>query len=209
MAARTARTARIAVLVSGTGSNLQALLDDEVVGRAIGLVVSDRPGAYGLARAEERGVPTEVVEPTARSTRRRYDRALLAALQARDIDVVLLAGFMRIVGPEVVRAFPNRILNVHPALLPAFPGMHAVRQALEHGVRVTGATVHLVEEQVDAGPIVLQEPVIVLPDDDEESLHKRIQEVEHRLYPQAARLLLEGRLRVEGRRVHIAEDAPA
>jgi phosphoribosylglycinamide formyltransferase-1 len=203
-----ARTARIAVLVSGTGTNLQALLDDEVVGQSIGVVLSERPGAYGLARAEERGVPTEIVEPTARSTRRRYDRELLAALRAQSVDVVLLAGFMRIVGPEVVRAFPNRILNVHPALLPAFPGMHAVRQALEHGVRVTGATVHLVEEQVDAGPIVLQEPVIVLPDDDEESLHKRIQEVEHRLYPQAARLLMEGRLTVEGRRVHIAEGAP-
>jgi phosphoribosylglycinamide formyltransferase-1 len=202
------RSARIAVLVSGTGTNLQALLGDDVVRPAIGLVLSDRPGAYGLVRAEEREVPTEVVEPAPRSTRTRYDRELLAALRARDIDAVLLAGFMRIVGTEVVRAFPNRILNVHPALLPAFPGMHAVRQALDHGVRVTGATVHFVEEQVDAGPIVLQEPVIVLPDDDEDSLHKRIQEVEHRLYPQAARLLLEGRLTVDGRRVHIAEDGP-
>jgi phosphoribosylglycinamide formyltransferase-1 len=113
---------------------------------------------------------------------------------------------MRIVGPKVLAAFPHRVLNVHPALLPAFPGMHAERQALQHGVRVTGVTVHMVDGGVDTGPIVLQEPVIVLPDDDEDSLHRRIQDVEHRLYPRAARLLIEGRLTVEGRRVVIQEE---
>jgi phosphoribosylglycinamide formyltransferase-1 len=197
---------RVAVLASGTGTNLQALLDDTVVGPSIVLVLSDRPGAYALARAAGRRVRTVVLEPSGPS-RRRYDRELLKALREAEVDTVVLAGFMRIIGPDVVRAFPDRILNVHPALLPAFPGMHAERHALEHGVRLTGVTVHLVDEQVDHGPIVLQEPVIVLPEDDEESLHRRIQEVEHRLLPQAARLLLEGRLKVEGRRVHIAEDA--
>ena len=196
---------RVGVLVSGSGTNLQALLDDPVVGRAIVLVASDRPGAYALARAEGRGVRNLVLTPDANETRDAYDRRLMEALSAEGIDIVLLAGFMRIVGPAIVRAFEGRLLNIHPALLPAFPGMHAERQALDHGVRVTGVTVHLVDEEVDHGPIVLQEPVFVLPGDDEESLHRRIQEVEHRLYPQAARLLIEGRLRVEGRRVHIVE----
>jgi len=194
------------VLVSGSGTNLQAHLDDPVVGPAVALVVSDRPGAYALARAEERGVRAEVLQPAAGASRQDYDRDLRELLSAEAVDTVLLAGFMRIVGPGFVLAFPDRILNVHPSLLPAFPGMHAVRDALGHGVRVTGATVHLVDEQVDHGPIVLQEPVIVLPDDDEDSLHRRIQEVEHRLFPHAARLLLEDRLTIEGRRVHIQED---
>ncbi len=196
---------RVGVLVSGSGTNLQALLDDPIVGRSIALVVSDRAGAYALARAEARGVPTLVVTPEENEPRDAYDRRLMGVLSAGGIDVVLLAGFMRIVGPEVVRAFGGRLLNIHPALLPAFPGTHAERQALEHGVRVTGVTVHLVDDEVDHGPIVLQEPVFVLPDDDEGSLHRRIQEVEHRLYPQAARLLLEGKLRAQGRRVHIVE----
>jgi phosphoribosylglycinamide formyltransferase-1 len=194
---------RVAVLVSGTGTNLQALLDDPVVGRRIALVVSDRPGAYALSRAEAVGVRAMVLAPGPGWSRDRYDGALVAILQGEGIDALLLAGFMRLLGPELVRAFPNAVLNIHPALLPAFPGMHAERQALDWGVRVTGVTVHLVDDEVDHGPVVLQEPVIVLPDDDEESLHKRIQEVEHRLYPRAARLLVEGRLKVEGRRVHI------
>ena len=197
---------RVAVLVSGSGTNLQALLDDPIVGPAIALVVSDRDGAFALVRARERGVRTVTVMPTGGATREDYNRELLDVLRAEAIDVVLLAGFMRIVGPAVVQAFPGRILNVHPALLPSFPGMHAERQALGYGVRFTGVTVHLVDDQVDHGPIVLQEPVVVLPDDDEDSLHRRVQDVEHRLFPHAARLLLEGRLRVEGRRVHIDED---
>ncbi len=194
------------MLVSGSGTNLQALLDDPIVGPAVVLVVSDRPGAYALARAAAREVRTAVLEPSPGHSRRKYDRDLLELLRTEAVDTVLLAGFMRIVGPELVQSFAGRILNVHPALLPAFPGMHAVRDALSHGVRVSGATVHLVDEQVDHGPIVLQEPVIVLPDDDEDSLHRRIQEVEHRLFPYAARLLLEDRLTIEGRRVHIQED---
>jgi phosphoribosylglycinamide formyltransferase-1 len=197
---------RVAVLVSGSGTNLQALLDDPVVAPTVSVVVSDRRGAYALVRAAERAVPTEVVAPAPGGTRTRYDRDLLGALTRGRVDAVLLAGFMRIVGPKVLAAFPHRVLNVHPALLPAFPGMHAERQALQHGVRVTGVTVHMVDGGVDTGPIVLQEPVIVLPDDDEDSLHRRIQDVEHRLYPRAARLLIEGRLTVEGRRVVIQEE---
>ena len=194
---------RVAVLVSGSGTNLQALLDDPVVGPQIALVVSDRPGVYALSRAEARGVRALVLAPGEGWSRDDYDRAFLDVLQTDGIDVLLLAGFLRIVGPLVIQVFRDRILNIHPALLPAFPGMHAERNALDWGVRVTGVTVHFVDEEVDHGPVVLQEPVIVLPDDDEDSLHKRIQEVEHRLYPRASRLLLEGRLKVEGRRVHI------
>ncbi len=198
---------RVAVLVSGSGTNLQALLDDPVVGPRITMVVSDRPGAYALSRAEALGVPAMVLAPGPGWSRDQYEGALLAILREHGIEALLLAGFMRLLGADVIRAFPNAVLNIHPALLPAFPGMHAERQALDWGVRVTGVTVHLVDEEVDHGPVVLQEPVIVLPDDDEASLHARVQEVEHRLYPRAARLLLEGRLKVEGRRVHILEDA--
>jgi phosphoribosylglycinamide formyltransferase-1 len=200
---------RVAVLVSGSGTNLQALLDDPVVGPSIALVVSDRPGAFALVRARERGVRAVTLAPEKAETRDSYDRSLMNVLLSDGIGVVLLAGFMRIVGSAVVDAFRHRILNVHPALLPSFAGMQAERQALDYGVRFTGVTVHLVDDKVDHGPIVLQEPVVILPDDDEDSLHRRVQEVEHRLFPRAARLLLEGRLRVEGRRVHIDEEEPA
>ena len=193
---------RIAVLASGAGSNLQALLDDPRVGPAISLVLSDKPAARALERAKLRGVPTVVLEPAGYGSRRDFDLALVQALQERAIDVVLLAGFMRILGPDVIRAFPDRILNVHPALLPAFPGGHAVRDALAWGAKVTGVTVHLVDEEVDHGPVVLQEAVPIV-DDDEERLTGRIHAVEHRLYPEAAFLLGEGRLKVEGRRVHV------
>jgi len=197
---------RIAVLASGAGSNLQALLDDPRVGPAISLVLSDKPAARALERAKLRGVPTVVLEPAGYGSRRDFDLALVQALQERAIDVVLLAGFMRILGPDVIRAFPDRILNVHPALLPAFPGGHAVRDALAWGAKVTGVTVHLVDEEVDHGPVVLQEAVPIVDDDDEERLTGRIHAVEHRLYPEAAFLLGEGRLKVEGRRVHVLAD---
>jgi phosphoribosylglycinamide formyltransferase-1 len=193
--------ARIAVLASGAGTNLQVLLDDPPVGQWVVLVVSDRPGAAALDRARARGIEAVELEPS--GSREDFDRSLTVCLERRGIRYVVLAGFMRILGPEVIRAFPDRILNVHPALLPAFPGAHAVRDALAWGAKVTGATVHLVDQEVDHGPIVLQEPVPVLPDDDEESLHRRIQAVEHRLLPAATRLLVEGSLEIEGRRVRI------
>jgi phosphoribosylglycinamide formyltransferase-1 len=198
---------RIAVLASGAGSNLQALLDDPRVGPAISLVLADKPAAHALERARLRGVPTVVLEPAGYGSRRAFDLALVETLQERGVDVVLLAGFMRILGPEVIRAFPDRILNVHPALLPAFPGGHAVRDALTWGAKVTGVTVHLVDEEVDHGPVVLQESVPIQDDDDEERLTERIHAVEHRLYPEAAFLLGEGRLKVEGRRVHVLAGA--
>jgi len=196
---------RVAVLASGSGTNLQALLDDPVVGPWIVLVVSDRAGATALERARSRGVAAEFLDPSRHPDRAGYGKALVALLEAAAIEYVALAGFMRILSPDVVRAFGGRMLNVHPSLLPAFPGAHAVREALAWGARVSGVTVHLVDEEVDHGPIVLQESVPVMPGDDEGSLHARIQEVEHRLYPRAVRLLAEGRLKVEGRVVHILE----
>jgi phosphoribosylglycinamide formyltransferase-1 len=198
--------ARIAVLASGAGTNLQALLDDHHVGTSVVLVVSDRPDAGALTRARTRGIKAVYLEPAKHATRDAYDLALRDLLEEEAIEVVVLAGFMRILGPAVVGAFRDRILNVHPSLLPAFPGAHAPQDALAWGAKVTGCTVHLVDEEVDHGPIVLQEAVPVRPDDIEATLHRRIQAVEHRLYPRAVRLLAEGRLKVEGRRVHVLED---
>ena len=192
------------MLASGAGTNLQALLDDPVVGPQVVLVISDREGSGALQRAESRGVPAIYLDPSAR-TSAEYDLSTLERLGADDVDVVCLAGFMRILTPPLVRAFDGRMLNVHPSLLPAFPGAHAVRDALAWGVKVTGATVHLVDEEVDHGPIVLQEAVPVLPGDDEPALHARIQELEHRLFPQAVRLVLEDRLVLEGRQVLIRQ----
>ncbi|MCA1726695.1 MAG: phosphoribosylglycinamide formyltransferase [Actinobacteria bacterium] len=201
--------ARIAVLVSGTGTNLQALLDDAVLRPSISLVVADRPDAGALDRARVAGVAAEVVDWAAFPDRDAFGEALLARLASEQVELVVLAGFMRILPPGFVRAFPGRILNTHPALLPAFPGAHAVRDTLEWGAKVSGVTVHLVDEEVDHGPIVLQEAVEVLSDDDEETLHERIKRVEHRLLPLGVRLLMEGRLKLDGRRVHVlGEGAP-
>jgi phosphoribosylglycinamide formyltransferase 1 len=199
--------ARIAVLASGAGTNLQALLDDPVLGPCIVLVVSDRPGATAIDRARARGVRAIVLEREHYGTREEFDAAQKSLLEEEGIEFILLAGYMRILGPKLVVAFRDRILNVHPSLLPAFPGAHAVNDALEWGAKVTGATVHVVDEQVDHGPVVLQEAVSVLPGDDEPTLHARIQSVEHRLYPRAARLLIEGRVKIEGRHVHFLDAA--
>jgi phosphoribosylglycinamide formyltransferase-1 len=201
--------ARIAVLASGSGTNLQALLADPHVGPSIVLVLSDRLDAGALERARAHHVKAVTIAPDHYGTRAAHDHAVLEVLRDEAVEFVLLAGYMRILGGEVVRAFPNRILNVHPSLLPAFPGGHAPRDALDWGAKVTGCTVHLVDEEVDHGPIVLQEAVPVLAGDDDATLHARIQAVEHRLYPKAARLLAEGRLKVEGRRVHVLEVAHA
>jgi phosphoribosylglycinamide formyltransferase-1 len=199
---------RVAVLVSGAGSNLQALLDDPQTAPRIALVVSSKPDVPALDRARSRNVKAVVLEPAGFDSREAHDRALRAVLEVEGIDLVLNAGYMRILTPVVLGAFEHRWLNIHPSLLPAFPGAHAVRDALEWGAKTTGVTVHFVDEQVDHGPIVMQECVPVLSDDDEASLHARVQEVEHRLYPMAARLLAEGRLKVEGRRVHILDEGP-
>ncbi len=198
--------ARTAVLASGTGTNLQALMDDPGVGPSIVMVLSDKPAASALDRARSAGIHTIVLEPRSYESREAHDRALLAILEEADVDVVLFAGYMRILTPVVVKAFEGRWLNVHPSLLPAFPGAHSVRDALDWGAKVTGVTIHFVDAEVDHGPIVFQEAVEVRPDDDEPTLLARLHEVEHRLYPRAARLLIEGRLKVEGRRVHVLEE---
>ena len=198
---------RVVVLVSGHGSNLQALLDAAGPGSglAVVLVAADRPDAYGLERARRAGVATAVVRPADHPDRPAFDLALRDRVAAARPDVVCLAGFMRILGPGFVRAFPDRIVNTHPSLLPAFRGAHAVRDALDYGVKVTGCTVHLVDEEVDHGPVLFQAAVPVEPGDDEDRLHERIKATEHRLLPLAVRLLAQGRVRVEGRLASIAE----
>jgi phosphoribosylglycinamide formyltransferase-1 len=203
--------AQVAVLVSGSGTNLQSLLDAAVVPgypARIAVVVSNVPGVRALERATLAGVPTRVLPHQGYADRAAYDRALVETIAPFGCGIACLAGFMRLVGPTFLRAFPGGVLNVHPALLPSFPGLHAHRQALEHGVKMTGCTVHLVDEGTDTGPIVAQAAVPVLDADTEESLQRRIQEQEHRLFPLALGLLAAGRLRVEGRRVHVAGGAP-
>ena len=194
---------KVGVLVSGRGSNLQALIDAArrgELGAEIAVVVSNVEDAPGLDRARQAGIPA-VFRDHRGMKREAFDAEVVEVLRAHGVDLVCLAGFMRLLSPVFVRAFPGRILNIHPALLPAFPGLDAQRQAFEHGVKVSGATVHLVDEGLDSGPIVAQEAVRVLSSDTPETLAARILETEHRLYPRAVRLLLEGRCRVEGRRV--------
>jgi phosphoribosylglycinamide formyltransferase-1 len=199
---------RIAVLASGNGTNLQALLDDDVLRPWVALVVSDRDSAVALARAEAHGVPFAIVPADAYPARSAFDRAILDVLREAEIDHLVLAGYLRLLGPELVRAFEGRILNVHPSLLPAFPGASSVADALEWGSKVTGVTVHLVDEELDHGPIVSQEAVTIDDGDDWDALEARIHEVEHRLLPAAVRALVEGRLVVDGRQVRVLQDVP-
>jgi phosphoribosylglycinamide formyltransferase 1 len=194
---------RIAVLVSGSGTNLQAILDREAADAdfeaEVVLVLSDRPDAGGLERATAAGIPIAVVPWN--GDREAFTALVCDTVIAAGAEAMVLAGFMRILGPEAVRRFPDRIINVHPSLLPAFPGARAVEDALAHGVRLAGVTVHFVDEQVDHGPIITQAAVPVAPDDTAETLHARIQILEHSLYPEAVADLAAGRLRVEGRHV--------
>lgn len=194
----------IAVLISGRGSNLQALIDATRDGRldaSIALVISNRADAQGLERARAAAIPTVVMPHGAHASRAHYDRALVEVLAEHRIGLVCLAGFMRLLGPTFCDAFPHRILNIHPSLLPSFPGQDAQRQAFLHGVRVSGATVHFVTAELDAGPIVAQEAVPVRDDDSEDTLAARILVIEHRLYPEAVARILAGGWRIEGRRV--------
>jgi phosphoribosylglycinamide formyltransferase 1 len=194
---------RLGVLISGRGSNLQALIDaiaDRRLDASIAVVISNRQDAAGLQRARAADIETLVLSHRAFATRDEYDRALARELRSRDVALVCLAGFMRLVGAELIDAFPNRILNIHPSLLPAFPGLEAQRQAIEHGVRVSGVTVHLVTAELDGGPIVVQRAVLVMPDDTAESLAARILEEEHRAYPEAVQIILDGNWRLAGRR---------
>lgn len=195
------RVLRVGVLFSGSGTNLQAILDGAGPEYRVVVAVSDKADAYGLERARGAGVPAVHVDPKSHDGREAFNEALVDALREHDVELVCLAGFMRILAPNFIKAFEGRVLNIHPALLPAFPGAHAVRDALDWGVQVTGCTVHFADEEVDHGPILLQQAVPLLPGDDETTLHERIKEVEHRLYPEAIRLVAAGRVRIEGRRV--------
>lgn len=201
---------RFAVLVSGRGTNLQALLDAEATGQLapaeIACVISNRPGVAALDRAREAGKPAEVVDSQDYAERLEFDRALHEQLRAHRVEALVLAGFMRILGRDLIAAFEGRILNVHPSLLPAFPGLDAPGQAVRHGVKVAGCTVHLVDAGVDSGPIVAQRCLEVDRDDDAASLGRRIQLLEYQLLPEATRLLAAGALTTDGRRVRIGRD---
>lgn len=202
---------RLGILVSGNGTNLQSILDAaEKKGYPAGacLVISNRSDAYALERARKKGVATTVIPHGDYPSRESFEDALIAALDAAHVDLVVLAGFMRILSPRFVRHYPQRILNIHPALLPSFPGTHAIRQAWEYGIKVTGVTVHLVDEGCDTGPIVLQEAVSCDPSKDSlETLEKKIHAVEHRLFPEAIRLFAEGRIAIKGRTVLMGKGA--
>lgn len=190
---------RIVVLASGSGSNLQVLLDAaETSWRVVG-VVSDQPAAHALQRAAGAAVPSRVVEWGGHADRDAFTDAVCAAAREFDPDYIVLAGFMRILGPGAMAHFPDRIINVHPSLLPAFPGAHGVRDALAYGAKVTGVTVHFVDEHLDHGPIIAQEALEVVAGDDEASLHRRIQDIEHRLLPQVVTRLANGEFDIEGR----------
>jgi phosphoribosylglycinamide formyltransferase-1 len=195
---------RIGVLLSGRGSNFEGLAESIASGRIpnaeIAMVISNRDGAPGIDRAKARSIPTRVI-PSKGLERETYDRQVVAALNEGKVDLVCLAGYMRLLSPYFVAAFPNRILNIHPSLLPSFPGLESQRQALEYGVKFAGCTVHFVDENLDAGPIVLQAVLPVNDNDTEDTLSARILQEEHRIYSEAVRIVLEDRYKIEGRRV--------
>ena len=203
---------RIGVLLSGRGSNFEALAESVSSGRIpnaeIAVVISHRDGAPGIERARARGIDARVI-PSKGLERDAYDRQVIAVMREKKVDLVCLAGYMRLLSPYFVKEYHGRIVNIHPSLLPAFPGLEAQRQALEHGVKFTGCTVHFVDETLDAGPIILQAAVPVRDDDTVETLSERILAEEHRIYSEAVRIVLEGRYRIEGRRVIVLNAAEA
>ena len=196
----------IGVLLSGGGTNLQAIIDAIEQGRLdaeIRTVASNRESAYGLTRARNHDIPTTVIDHRGHASREAYDQVVVEHLESQGVELVVLAGFMRLLSPYFVQSFPNRIMNIHPALSPAFAGLHGQRQAFDYGVRFAGCTVHFVSEGCDEGPIIIQAVVPVLPDDTEETLAQRILAQEHRIYPRAIQLYSEGRLVIEGRKVRV------
>jgi len=202
-----AKQVSIGVLISGSGTNLQAIIDAIEAGKLdakIEVVLSNKADAYGLVRARNHRIPTEVLNHKNFSSREAYDEALVALLDGRGVELVVLAGFMRLLSPVFVKAYSNRIMNIHPALLPAFPGLNVQQKAVEHGARFSGCTVHFVNEECDQGPIIIQAVVPVFSDDTEQSLAARILEQEHRIYPRAIQLYAEGRLRIDGRKVIVS-----
>jgi phosphoribosylglycinamide formyltransferase-1 len=196
----------IAVFASGSGTNFQAIIDrvkDGYIPAEISLLVSDNKGAYAVKRAKDAGIETFVLNPKEFKTREECDKAIVKKLKEKEIGLVVLAGFMRLVSSYFVREYKNKIFNIHPALLPSFKGTHGVRDALKYGVKVTGPTVHFVDEELDHGAIVLQETVSVSDDDTEESLHQKVHQKEYEIYPKAVKLFVEGRLIIEGRKVRV------
>ncbi|HSQ11811.1 MAG TPA: phosphoribosylglycinamide formyltransferase [Candidatus Deferrimicrobium sp.] len=199
-----ARQVPIAVLLSGGGTNLQAIIDAieaKKLDAKIELVLSNKADAFGLVRAQNHGIPTEVLDHLTYPSRETYDQAVVDRLRGRGVELVALAGFMRLLSPVLIKAYSNRIMNIHPALLPSFPGLHVQKKAVDHGVRFAGCTVHFVNEECDEGPIIIQAVVPVFADDTEESLAARILKQEHQIYPRAIQLYAAGRLHVSGRRV--------
>lgn len=197
---------KVAVLVSGRGSNLQALIDavaSKELNVEICLVLSDKADAYALERAHRHGIPTAVVQRKGYSDKEQFQKAILEEVKSHGAELVVLAGFMRILGRTFLSSFPNRVINIHPALLPAFPGIDAQRQALDYGVKFSGCTVHFVDEGMDSGPIIVQRVVPVMDDDDRDALADRILEQEHLLIVEGVKLFSEGRLKVDGRKVTI------
>lgn len=196
---------KIGVFVSGSGTNLQAIIDADIPSLDIVLVFSNVPGARAIERAEKHGIPCEVLSHKDYDSREDYERDILELLKKYEIDFIVLAGFMRILSPVFVSAYKGRIVNIHPALLPSFPGVHSARQALKYGVKYTGVTVHFVDEGVDTGPIILQEIVEISDYDTEESLLEKIHSVEHVIYPRALEIITRGNYRIEGRRVIVSD----
>lgn len=199
---------RIGVLISGRGSNLKSILDacnSGIIRAQVVLVVSNRADAGGLLYAKQSGIEAVVLSHKQYPVREDYDARIVRELQDRNVDLVCLAGFMRLLSPAFIRAFPGRIMNIHPALLPAFPGLHAHKQAVDYGVKITGCTVHFVDEGLDSGPIILQKTIEVKPGDTEDSLSDRMLPLEHQTYVEAIRLFFENRLKIEGRKVVIQE----
>lgn len=199
---------KLAVLASGSGTNLQAIIDDVLTGyipAELKIVISDKADAYALTRAEKAGIATQVVLPKDFNSREEFDAKLVEILKANEVDYVALAGYMRLVSKVFLDAFPNRVVNIHPALLPSFPGVHGQRDAVEYGVKVSGCTVHFVDEAMDHGPIIAQAPVPVLHTDTEETLKARILEQEHILFPHVLRMLAQGKIEIDGRKVIIKD----
>ena len=196
----------IAVLCSGSGTNLQAIIDAVKSGyipAKITLVISDNKDAFALERAKKCGIETLILDKKDFKTREEFDRQIVKNLKKKDVGLVALAGFMRLLSPYFIKEYKNKIMNIHPALLPSFKGTHGIKDALEHGAKVTGPTVHFVDEELDHGPIILQSPVEIKEDDTEETLLERVHKEEHRIYPEAIKLFVEGRLKIEGRRVKV------
>jgi len=198
----------IAVLASGSGTNFQAIIDrvkDGYIPAKIAILVSDNKEAYAIKRAEEAGIETFILSPKKFKTREEYDSQIVKKLKEKDIGLVVLAGFMRLISPYFVKAYKDKILNIHPALLPSFKGTHGVKDALKYGVKVTGPTCHFVDEELDNGAIILQETVSVSSDDTEETLHNKIHKKEYEIYPKAIKLFVEGKIKVEGRKIKIKD----